>query len=112
VPLLILGYPIFDTCLVSVMRTLEGRSIFRGGKDHSSHRLALLGLKRYKTVLAVYAICALLGLGAVAVTKVCWRGGVMIGLAAFIIMLALGIRLSFVDTKQFGRKKGMNGSGE
>ena len=49
VPILVLGYPIFDTALVSVMRIFERRSIFQGGKDHSSHRLALLGLKRYKT---------------------------------------------------------------
>ncbi|MDD3905582.1 MAG: MraY family glycosyltransferase [Candidatus Omnitrophica bacterium] len=110
VPILILGYPIFDTALVTIMRTLEGRSIFKGGKDHSSHRLALLGFKRYRTVLAVYGICILLGLAAVAVTRVRWIAGTGIGLAAFAAMLAFGLRLSFVDTKQFGRKKGANDS--
>jgi UDP-GlcNAc:undecaprenyl-phosphate GlcNAc-1-phosphate transferase len=46
VPLLVLGYPIFDTTLVTIIRMLEKRSVFEGGKDHSSHRIALLGLKK------------------------------------------------------------------
>lgn len=110
VPILILGYPIFDTTLVSIMRILEGRSIFRGGKDHSSHRLALMGLKRYRAVLIIYLICILLGIVAVVVTKTHWTIGLMFGSVTFIIMTVFGIRLAFIDTKQFGRKKEANGS--
>lgn len=105
IPALILGYPIFDTVLVSIMRILEGRSIFQGGKDHSSHRLALLGFKRFRTVLIVYAICFSLGVVAIAVTKTRWTVGILFGVLAFIVMLMLGVRLSFVGTKRFGRKK-------
>lgn len=105
VPILVLGYPIFDTTLVSVIRILEKRSIFQGGKDHSSHRIALLGLKRYKTVLAIYAICVFLGIMAIIVTKVNLIIGSTIVFFSCICMLGLGIRLSFVDTKSFGRKK-------
>ena len=112
IPVLVLGYPIFDTTLVSIIRILEGRSIFQGGKDHSSHRLALLGLKRYRAVLAIYGICVCLGLSAVIVTKVYWKTGVSLGILVFISMLALGIRLSTVDTKRFGRKRGANGQVE
>ncbi|MDO8525545.1 MAG: MraY family glycosyltransferase [Candidatus Omnitrophota bacterium] len=108
IPILILGYPIFDTALVSVMRIIEGRSIFQGGKDHSSHRLALLGLKRYKTVVLIYFICALMGITAVSVTRLKGAQGLMLTFLAFICMLALGIRLSLVDTKRNGRKKGVN----
>ncbi|MBU0581155.1 MAG: undecaprenyl/decaprenyl-phosphate alpha-N-acetylglucosaminyl 1-phosphate transferase [Candidatus Margulisbacteria bacterium] len=39
IPLLILGIPIFDTTLVTILRILSGRKISEGGKDHSSHRL-------------------------------------------------------------------------
>lgn len=109
IPVLILGYPIFDTTLVSIIRTIEGRSIFQGGKDHSSHRLALLGLKRYRTVLVVYAICIFLGGIAVGITRVYWKTGIALGALAFIVMLAIGLRLSLVDTKRFGRKKTLNG---
>ncbi|MDD5680513.1 MAG: MraY family glycosyltransferase [Candidatus Omnitrophica bacterium] len=41
IPILILGYPIFDVTLVTVTRLLEGRPVSMGGKDHSSHRLAI-----------------------------------------------------------------------
>ena len=109
IPILILGYPIFDTALVSIMRILEKRSIFQGGKDHSSHRLALLGLKKFRTVLVIYSICIVLGIIALIVSKT--GTAVAIGLisATVICMFGLGVRLSFVDTKSFGRKKGVNG---
>jgi len=108
IPILVLGYPIFDTTLVSVKRILEGRSIFQGGKDHSSHRLALLGLKKYRAVLIIYLVCFLLGAAALAVKMACPALGLGFVAAAFIGLLALGVRLGFVDTKRFGRKKGLH----
>ena len=105
IPLLVLGYPIFDTTLVFIMRILEGRSVFQGGKDHSSHRLALLGLKRFRTVLIIYMICIFLGLVALTVTKVHWHIGLILLALAAAVMVGLGIRLSLIDTKRFGRKK-------
>lgn len=39
---LLVGLVIFDTTLVSVSRTRAGRPIFRGGRDHTTHRLAML----------------------------------------------------------------------
>lgn len=109
VPILVLGYPIFDTTLVSIIRIFEGRSIFQGGKDHSSHRLSLLGLKRYKTVLIIYTICIYLGIMAIVVTKASFIVGLVIMFFTCASMIGLGIRLSLVDTKSFGRKKGSNG---
>ena len=112
VPVLILGYPIFDTTLVSVMRVLEGRSLFQGGKDHTSHRIALLGFKRYRTVLVVYLCCIALGLAAIYVANSSWITGIAVSLAAFLSMLALGVRLSFVETRRYGRKKSAHGTQE
>jgi UDP-GlcNAc:undecaprenyl-phosphate GlcNAc-1-phosphate transferase len=62
VPILVLGMPIFDICLVVFTRLREGRSPFEGGKDHSSHRLMSLGLSQRQTILLIYAACALYGL--------------------------------------------------
>ena len=106
IPILILGYPIFDTTLVTIMRTLERRSVFQGGKDHSSHRLALLGFKRYWAVIIIFFFCLFLGLMAIAVKMVSTPIAIGFGVFAFIVMLLLGIYLSFVDTKRYGRKKG------
>jgi UDP-GlcNAc:undecaprenyl-phosphate GlcNAc-1-phosphate transferase len=55
VPVLILFVPILDTGFVSVMRTIFGRSIARGGRDHSSHRLVAIGLPERQAVLTLYA---------------------------------------------------------
>ncbi len=108
VPILVLGYPIFDTVLVSVMRILERRSIFQGGKDHSSHRISLMGFKRVKTVLIIYLICIFLGIVALTITKVHWHAGLALLAVTFVIMLGLGIRLSLIGTKRFGRKKAVH----
>ncbi len=64
-PLLALGLPIYDTALVTFVRRLEGRPLSKGGRDHTSHRLAALGLSERETVLSLYALAsglALLGL--------------------------------------------------
>jgi UDP-GlcNAc:undecaprenyl-phosphate GlcNAc-1-phosphate transferase len=55
-PLVALGLPIFDTVLVTVMRRLEGRPIAQGGRDHTSHRIAALGLSERVTVLILYSV--------------------------------------------------------
>jgi UDP-GlcNAc:undecaprenyl-phosphate GlcNAc-1-phosphate transferase len=61
VPVLILFIPILDTGFVSVMRTIFGRSIARGGKDHSSHRLVAIGLPERRAVLTLYGFSFLGG---------------------------------------------------
>jgi len=61
-PVLVLFLPIFDAVLVSVTRRLNGRAISAGAKDHSSHRLVLLGLSERNAVLTLYLLCAISGL--------------------------------------------------
>lgn len=61
VPMLVLSYPIFDISLVTFTRAKEGRKIYKGGKDHSSHRLMNLGFHAKKTLVSIYLIS--LGLG-------------------------------------------------
>ena len=108
-PIVILAYPIFDTTLVTVMRLRERRSVFQGGKDHSSHRLSLLGFKRRGAVLVIYGICVLLGVSALLIQRLPLVFAMILCAFIVILMIAFGIRLSFVDTKSFGRKKGANG---
>jgi UDP-GlcNAc:undecaprenyl-phosphate GlcNAc-1-phosphate transferase len=60
VPVLILGVPLFDTLLVMIDRLRGGRPVFRGGTDHTSHRLASLGLSHgavTATIVAAEAAC-------------------------------------------------------
>jgi UDP-GlcNAc:undecaprenyl-phosphate GlcNAc-1-phosphate transferase len=64
-PALTFAYPIFDTTLVSLLRRAAGQSISVGNRDHSSHRLASLGLSERTIVTSLWtftAVSAMLGL--------------------------------------------------
>ncbi len=62
VPILILGAPIFDSTLVVISRLRRGLAPSQSpGKDHTAHRLALLGLGEYNAVLALYGCSLVLG---------------------------------------------------
>ena len=67
-PILILAVPILDTTLVTVVRLLEGRPVYAGGRDHTSHRLVGHGLSEKRAVLLLAAIAAGLGLTSLAYT--------------------------------------------
>jgi UDP-GlcNAc:undecaprenyl-phosphate GlcNAc-1-phosphate transferase len=60
-PVLVLAVPILDTTLVMVVRLLEGRPIYQGGRDHTSHRLVLRGLTERRAVLLLAVFSVLLG---------------------------------------------------
>ena len=69
VPVLVMMVPIFDTTMVTVIRVLSGRKASTGGRDHTSHRLVLMGLSERQAVLFLYAISAFSGLSALFVSK-------------------------------------------
>jgi len=60
-PVLMLLVPILDTMLVTVTRTMAGRPVSMGGRDHASHRLVALGLSERSAVLLLYLVAALSG---------------------------------------------------
>src|SRR5687767_4079448 len=55
VPVFIAVIPILDTLLVTVTRTLAGRPISSGGRDHTAHRLVALGLRERQVAMMLYA---------------------------------------------------------
>jgi len=62
-PVLILGIPLYDTVLVMVLRTLKGRSMFRGSNDHLALRLRKMGLTVKQTVVGLWILSASLVVG-------------------------------------------------
>ena len=60
-PVLMLLVPIVDTMLVTATRTLAGRPVSMGGRDHTSHRLVALGLSERSAVLFLYLVALLSG---------------------------------------------------
>ena len=60
-PMLVLAVPILDTTLVTVVRLLDGRPVYQGGRDHTSHRLVYHGLSERRAVVLLAVISAALG---------------------------------------------------
>jgi UDP-GlcNAc:undecaprenyl-phosphate/decaprenyl-phosphate GlcNAc-1-phosphate transferase len=99
IPILVFGMPIFDTTLVVFTRLREGRSPFKGGKDHTSHRLVALGFSHRLAVMSLYLVCVLLGIAAIVVSQTTVETARLIGVsvaflgvAAFTILEVTRIR--------------------
>jgi len=60
-PLIILGIPIFDTYFVFANRFSHHIKFSQPGKDHSHHRIHLMGLSQKATVLTLYSVQFILG---------------------------------------------------
>ena len=65
----LLMVPIFDTTMVTVIRLLSGRKPSVGGRDHTSHRLVLMGFSERGAVLFLYGTAAMSALAAVFVQQ-------------------------------------------
>ncbi len=65
IPASVLAIPIFDTTLVTLTRKWRSQKVSHGGRDHSSHRLVLLGFSEKQTVWILYGLALFGGLTAV-----------------------------------------------
>jgi UDP-GlcNAc:undecaprenyl-phosphate/decaprenyl-phosphate GlcNAc-1-phosphate transferase len=90
-PLLVLAIPILDTALVAGARFLEGRPVYRGGRDHASHRLVRSGLTEKRTVVLLAAISAALGATALIYSGL---GNQWLTLVGVLISFALLVQLA------------------
>lgn len=57
IPLLAFIVPIADTTTVVINRVRKGQSPFIGGKDHTTHNLARIGLKDVQVAVVIGLIC-------------------------------------------------------
>jgi UDP-GlcNAc:undecaprenyl-phosphate GlcNAc-1-phosphate transferase len=87
-PVLILLVPIFDTTFVTIARTLAGRSVSVGGRDHTSHRLVALGLSEREAVLLLYLVALASG----GVAYLSYRYGLSYGVV-LVCFLGMGLAL-------------------
>jgi UDP-GlcNAc:undecaprenyl-phosphate GlcNAc-1-phosphate transferase len=67
-PLIVFIMPIIDTTTVVINRIGKGKSPFIGGKDHTTHALAYLGLSDRQVALVFWAV-TLLSVGIVIITE-------------------------------------------
>lgn len=104
IPMVILAVPIFDTCFVTLQRLLHHRHPFRGGIDHLSHRLVILGLSQRQTVLVLYGVG--IGFGTLSLASLGLKplAGIVIGLFALTALVLGGAFLAKVNVYEVRRE--------
>lgn len=96
VPVLVLAVPVFDTILVTLTRRASGRHFYQGGKDHTSHRLVILGMSEKRAVLTLYFMSFACGLVAFVHARINIASGTALAILIVLFMLFFGIFLSQV----------------
>jgi UDP-GlcNAc:undecaprenyl-phosphate/decaprenyl-phosphate GlcNAc-1-phosphate transferase len=61
VPILVLGFPIFDTCLVFFSRVRKAVPFYKAQLDHTYHRLVSLGFPVTRAIYTIHFSAILLG---------------------------------------------------
>ncbi len=108
VPLLLLGVPIFDMTLTTIMRIAGGQVRTLGewlsyaGRDHFHHRLASLGIGRYLAVMFIWSTTALLGVSAVVMKDASWVDALLLLGQAGIIFAMISFFMIYVRSHQIG----------
>jgi len=67
IPFFILALPLFDTAMVVLIRTKNGKPFWIGDHNHISHRFVRMGLSRPQAVMLVHLLALCIGLGIVPV---------------------------------------------
>ncbi len=109
VPLTIVAVPVLDTALVTVTRTLSGRGISQGGRDHSTHRLVALGLTERQVSVLLYAIAGLGGVVALFLMRLDRGLGLLIGTGFLLVLCLLAAYLSPLQVTHSGEPRGARG---
>jgi UDP-GlcNAc:undecaprenyl-phosphate GlcNAc-1-phosphate transferase len=103
-PLLVLAVPILDTALVTIVRLVEGRPIYRGGLDHTSHRLVYRGLSEKRAVVLLALVAVALGATSLAYNVLDEAAVTVVGvLLTFALLVQFATFLSELERRPDGR---------
>jgi UDP-GlcNAc:undecaprenyl-phosphate GlcNAc-1-phosphate transferase len=106
-PLLILAVPIVDTALVVVVRLLEGRPIYQGGRDHTSHRLVYYGLSERRALVLLALISASLGASSLGYTVIDNSRVTLVGvLLTFVLLVQFASFLADIERGPVAPREG------
>ncbi|HRU38867.1 MAG TPA: MraY family glycosyltransferase [Candidatus Goldiibacteriota bacterium] len=100
-PVLILGVPIFEVILVTMIRIGKGVLPIYGTDDHAAQRLVMLGMSKPQSVLFLVCATAVLSGLAVYSTFLSLSGAIVLYLAVFAVVLMYAILLASVDMKKY-----------
>jgi UDP-GlcNAc:undecaprenyl-phosphate GlcNAc-1-phosphate transferase len=102
-PVLILGFPVFETLFVMTVRCQQGKHPLRGSPDHIPLRLLRMGFTREKVLLVIGLVCAGLGAVAYAMIHMNWERAIVTGMVLAAAAMMAAVRLASVDMNPVGR---------
>ncbi|MCM8779668.1 MAG: undecaprenyl/decaprenyl-phosphate alpha-N-acetylglucosaminyl 1-phosphate transferase [Candidatus Omnitrophica bacterium] len=94
-PLLILGFHIFDTTFLIVVRTSQGRSAFKKSDDHLALRFLKLGFSKRKTLLLMLGLSLVFSFAGVFISQAPNILGLSMLIFLFVISLVLAKHMGF-----------------
>lgn len=99
IPLIVLALPLFDLVAVTWQRWRRGAPVYIGDTSHISHRFMRLGLSQTATLLVLYVLTLVLGLGAVVLL---WAPP---WVAAIVVAQTLGVLGVVTALQHYGAKR-------
>ncbi|NIA08400.1 MAG: hypothetical protein GWP10_01155 [Nitrospiraceae bacterium] len=108
VPIAVFIIPIFDTALVSFTRIQTGQPISRGGRDHTSHRMVLLGYSEKRTVLTLMAWAASISTIVLYLSRHSAQGLLVVLSVVAVISLFFGTFLTHLNSVVYGKREGIS----
>lgn len=100
-PVLILGVPIFDTLLVSMIRIGRGILPIYGSNDHTAQRLVMLGFSKPLAVLFLVIITAVLSALGIISIFLSIQNAIILYLAVALFGMMFAMLIASVDMKEY-----------
>jgi len=95
-PLLILGFPIFDTAFLFLVRLIKNNVPFKKSNDHLALRFLALGYSKRRTLFTMLILCLFFCLCGIAVSQVSNLWGMGTVVFAILVSLVISIKMSKV----------------
>lgn len=92
-PILILGFPVFDTAFVILMRLKKNRNPFKKSDDHLALRILKNGYSQNKTLFLMLSLCVLFVLSGILLSKVPNLFGLVLLILITLVCTAITIKL-------------------
>lgn len=104
IPAVVLTVPIFDTLSVMWIRLKNKKPLFKGDKNHFSHRLVELGMTHREAVLFIYLVTLGTGIGATFLISINWLQAILLFIQVLIFLVIIIILM--ITAKQIKQKNG------
>ena len=96
-PVLVLGFPVFDTVFVVWMRILKRRSAFRKSADHLALRFLKMGHSKPKALFYMLLLTLFFTLSGVALSRLANFPGIILIGTVVMTGILVGVRMARVD---------------